>query len=113
MNVTPNRVTIELKRVPDMWLVDSGAAHHFCSQREWFETFVLLQIPVQVAEMLLNATSYSIIQLKLKGRVVTLQDVIYIPKLEFNIISTKRIKNDNAIGYRNYNLYSLFDIKTN
>ena len=113
MNVTPNRVTIELKRVPDMWLVDSGAAHHFCSQREWFETFVLLQIPVQAAETSLNAIGYSIIQLKLKGCVVTLQDIIYISNLEFNVISTKRIKKDNAIGYRNHNLYSLFNIKTN
>ena len=33
--------------------------------------------------------------------------------MEFNIISTKYIKKDNAIGYRNYNLYSLFDIRTN
>jgi hypothetical protein len=61
----------------------------------------------------LNATGYGIIQLKLKGRVVTLQDVIYIPKLEFNVISTERIKKDNALGYRNHNPHGLFDIRTN
>jgi hypothetical protein len=51
-----------------------------------------LQIPVQAAKTSLNATSCGIIHLKLKGRVITLQDVIYIPKLEFNVISTERIK---------------------
>jgi hypothetical protein len=61
----------------------------------------------------LNATSYGTIQLKLHGRAVTLQDVIYIPKLEFNVISTERIKKDNALGYRNYDPHGLFDIRTN
>ena len=55
----------------------------------------------------MNATSY-----KLKGRVVTLQDVIYIPNLEFNVISTERIKNDNALGYKNHDPHGLFDIRT-
>jgi hypothetical protein len=61
----------------------------------------------------LNATGYSTIQLKLKGRVVTLQNVIYIPNLEFNVISIKRIRKDNALSYRNHNPHSLFDIRTN
>jgi hypothetical protein len=42
-----------------------------------------------------------------------MQDVIYIPKLEFNVISTERIKKDNTIGYTNHNLHGLFDIRTN
>jgi hypothetical protein len=114
MNVAPERVAPELKKVPDIWLVDSGATHHFCSQRDWYETYTPLQIPVQAAETSLNATGYGIIQLKLpKGRVVTLQDVIYIPNLEFNVISTERIKNDNALGYKNHDPHGLFDIRTN
>ena len=95
-----------------MWLVDSGATHYFCGQRDWFESYTLLQIPVQAADTTLNATSYGTIQLKLKGRTITLQDVIYIPKLEFNVISTERIKKDNALGYRNHNPHGLFDIRT-
>ena len=43
---------------------------------------------------------------------ITLQDVIYIPKLEFNVISTERIRKDNALGYKNYNPHGLFDIRT-
>ena len=114
MNVALERVAPELKKVPDIWLVDSGATHHFCSQRDWYETYTPLQIPVQAAETSLNATGYGIIQLKLpKGRVVTLQDVIYIPNLEFNVISTERIKNDNALGYKNHDPHGLFDIRTN
>jgi hypothetical protein len=110
--MTLKRVAPELKKVLDMWLVDSGAIHHFCGQRDWFEFFVLLQISVKAAETSLNTTGYSTIQLKLKGYMVTLQDVIYILKLEFNIISTEHIKKDNTLGYRNRDLYSLFDIRT-
>ena len=113
MKVAPKRVAPELKKVPNMWLVDSGATHHFCGQRDWFETYTPLQIPVKAAETSLKATGYGTIHLKLQGRTITLQDVIYIPKLEFNVISTERIKKDNALGYRNHNLYSLFDIRTN
>lgn len=112
MNVTPNRVAMELKQALDRWLVDSGATHHFCSQRDWYETYTPLQIPVQAAETSLNATGYGTIQLKLKDRVITLQDVIYIPQLEFNVISTERIKKDNALGYRNHDPHGLFDIRT-
>ena len=111
--MTPSQVHPELKRVLFIWLVDSGATHHFCGHRDWFETFTPFQIPVQTAETTLNATSYGTIQLKLGDRVITLQDVIYIPELEINVISTERIKNDNAIGYSNYNLHGLIDIRTN
>jgi hypothetical protein len=113
MNMTPKRVAPELKKVLDMWLVDSGATHHFCGQRDWFETYTPLQIPVQAAETSLNATGYGTIHLKLKGRTITLQDVIYIPKLEFNVISTERIKKDKALSYRNHDPHGLFDIRTN
>jgi hypothetical protein len=73
MNVAPERVALELKKVLDIWLVDSGATHHFCSQRDWYETYTPLQIPVKAVETSLNATGYGTIQLKLpKGRVITL-----------------------------------------
>jgi hypothetical protein len=114
MNLTPKRVAKELKKVLEMWLVDSGATHHFCGQRKWFESFVPLQIPVKAAETTLNATGYGTIHLELKnGRVVTLKDVIYIPNLDFNVISTERIKKDNALGYKNHDPHGLFDLRTN
>ena len=34
MNVALERVAPKLKKVLDIWLVDSGATHHFCSQRD-------------------------------------------------------------------------------
>ena len=49
--------------------------------------------------------------MKLQNRVVTLQDVIYIPNMEFSVLFTKRIKKDNSIRYSNHP-HGLFDIKT-
>jgi hypothetical protein len=42
MNMTPNRVATKLKKAQNIWLVDSSATYHFCGQREWFKSFVLL-----------------------------------------------------------------------
>jgi hypothetical protein len=80
MKLSPNRVNPGLKRVLNTWLVDSGATHHFRGQRDWFESFTSLQMPVQAAEATMNATGYGTIQLKLGNRAVTLRDVIYIPQ---------------------------------
>ena len=113
MKLSPKQVDPGLKRVLNTWLVDSGATHHFCGHRDWFESYTSLHIPVQTAEITMNATGYGTIQLKLGNRVVTLQDVIYIPNLEINVISTERIKKDNAIGYSNHNPHGLFDTRTN
>ena len=112
MKLALSQIDSKLKQVLEQWLVDSGATHHFCGVREWFESYTPLQIPVQTAETTINAAGYGTIQLKLKGRVVTLQDVIYIPNLDINVISTERIKKDNAIGYSNHP-HGLFDIRTN
>jgi hypothetical protein len=78
MKLALSQIDSQLKQVIDQWLVDSGATHHFCGVREWFESYTPLQIPIQTAETTINAAGYGTIQLKLNGRVVTLQDVIYI-----------------------------------
>jgi len=44
---------------------------------------------------------------------MTLMQVIHIPDLEVNIMSTKRLRNDNIIKYNNYGPNRLYNIKLN
>ncbi len=44
---------------------------------------------------------------------MTIIEVIYIPNLEINIMSTERLRDDNTIKYNNYDLNRLYDIKLN
>ena len=44
---------------------------------------------------------------------MTLMQVIHIPNLEVNIMSTERFRDDNVIRYNNYGPNRLYDIKSN
>jgi hypothetical protein len=43
---------------------------------------------------------------------LALQNIIYVPDLKLNILSTKRLKRDNYVRYSNWILYHLFDRAT-
>ncbi|PHU06622.1 hypothetical protein BC332_23111 [Capsicum chinense] len=76
---------------PHEWWMDSGATRHVCSNKELFSSFTL----AQVEEMIYMANSATAkvegtgkVCLKMtSGKVLTLNNVLYVPKLCRNLIS--------------------------
>ena len=81
------------------WIVDSGATCHICNSKELFEVFHPLQVPQQVNVgdgRKLEAVGTGVVTLKLKlleGESVIgrLSDVLYVPKLAYNLLSVPRV----------------------
>ncbi|KAF3650354.1 putative phosphoserine aminotransferase, chloroplastic-like [Capsicum annuum] len=80
-----------LVRNPHEWWMDSGATRHVCANKELFSSFA----PAQAEEMLYMANSTTAkvegtgkICLKMiSGKVLTLNNVLYVPELCRNLIS--------------------------
>ncbi|PHU17071.1 hypothetical protein BC332_12766 [Capsicum chinense] len=76
---------------PREWWMDSGATRHVCANKELFSSFA----PAQVKEMIYMANSTTAkveatgkICLKMtSGKVLTLNNVLYVPELRRNLIS--------------------------
>ncbi|KAF3614461.1 putative phosphoserine aminotransferase, chloroplastic-like [Capsicum annuum] len=76
---------------PREWWMDSGVTRHVCSNKELFSSFTL----AQVEEMIYIANSATAkvegtgkVCLKMtSGKVLTLNNVLYVPKLRWNLIS--------------------------
>ena len=81
------------------WVVDSGATCHVCNSKELFEDFHPLQVPQQVTVgdgRNLEAVGTGVVPLKLKllegeFKIGRLSDVLYVPKLAYNLLSVPRI----------------------
>ncbi|PHT46593.1 hypothetical protein CQW23_15751 [Capsicum baccatum] len=76
---------------PHKWWMDSGATRHVCANKELFSSFA----PAQAEEMIYMANSTTAkvegtgkISLKMtSGKVLTLNNVLYVPELHRNLIS--------------------------
>ena len=81
------------------WVVDSGATCHICNSKELFEEFHPLQVPQQVTigdGRTLEAVGTGVVSLKLKllegeFEIGRLSDVLYVPKLAYNLLSVPRV----------------------
>ncbi|GBO14042.1 Copia protein [Araneus ventricosus] len=81
------------------FIVDSGALSHMCSQREWSEELKPSSGTVSCAakSSLLEVAGTGVIRGRLKnGQEIVLTNVLFIPKLNGNLISVKQIQ---KIGY--------------
>ncbi|PHT34013.1 hypothetical protein CQW23_25813 [Capsicum baccatum] len=76
---------------PREWWMDSGATRHVCANKELFSAFT----PAQVEEKIYMENSVTIkvegtgkVCLKMtSGKVLTLNNVLYVPELRKNLIS--------------------------
>lgn len=87
--------------VGEKWFLDSGASEHMCNEKNVFEKLEELEKPViiQTAKTGVNLFANK------KGRVtalsvvgaeqitITMDDVLYIPELSFNLLSLRRLEN--------------------
>ena len=81
------------------WIMDSGATCHICNSKELFEDFHPLQVPQQVTVgdgRKLEAVGTGVVPLKLKllegeFKIGRLSDILYVPKLAYNLLSVPRI----------------------
>ncbi|PHT38854.1 Enoyl-[acyl-carrier-protein] reductase [NADH], chloroplastic [Capsicum baccatum] len=83
---------------PREWWMDSGSTHHVCTNKELFSSFA----PAQAEKMLYMANSATAkvegtgkICLKMNSRkVLTLNNVLYVPELRQNLISVSLLDNN-------------------
>jgi hypothetical protein len=82
---------------PSFWFLDSGASDHFSPHRDLFETFQVLDRPceIETAEGTTYGTATGRITIAvIAGRVtreVTLNNVVYAPKMDANLLSTAKL----------------------
>jgi len=86
------------------WAIDSGASHHICNNKDMFEDFK----PKNGTEMMTVANGYkckilgegnikeSIIQSNGKLRTIKIDNVLYIPDMNKNLISIAKLKKGNT-----------------
>lgn len=91
------------KQMKHFWLVDSGATQHMCCQRDWFDELTLYSEPDKChvggggyIEILGKGRIKLICKRKMTTSVNELKDVLFIPDLAANLISTGRAA-DNGI----------------
>ena len=91
------------------WIIDTGASHHFCARKEWFQTYEDLATDVTTAGPSIRSEGTGTIRLPVGDNDIALQNVIHVPDLRLNILSAERLKKDNCIGYSNWMPHHLFD----
>ena len=92
----------------DKWVIDSGASRHTCCRRDWFRTFTQASEKLQVGnEDWVEATGKGSIHVICdlgngKESEVIFKEVLYIPKMSFNLFSTiEAAKNGAKISMDN------------
>ena len=90
------------------WIVDSGATCHICSTKEHFKIYHPLHKPFQVTlgdGHQVEAIGSGIVTLKLnvpgrESQIGSLEDVLYVPKLTYNLISVSKVtKAGNHVSF--------------
>lgn len=75
----------------DKWYVDSGATKHMTSRRDWFVNINPIDLKVTVANgTKINAEGIGKIAINTDTSVKALNDVIYVPNLQTNLLSVKQ-----------------------
>lgn len=78
------------------WLLDSGASEHMANNEKYFFDLERLKIPIQIAvakdKQTLTATMSGNIKILYHGTVITVNNVLYIPNLKFNLLSVSKLE---------------------
>ena len=74
-----------------MWILDSGASEHMCSNQSLLQNISVLNSPILVS--LPNGTQVKVTQ---KGKLVVVENlilngVLLVPNFKFNLLSIKRL----------------------
>ena len=93
----------------EKWIIDTGASHHFCARKEWYQTYENLVTNVSTAGPSIQSEGVGTVRLSIGDYEIALQNVIHVPELRLNILSTERLKKDNFIGYSNWIPHHLFE----
>ncbi|KAH9096323.1 hypothetical protein Ae201684P_009555 [Aphanomyces euteiches] len=78
------------------WILDSGASDHFCNDAAWFEELQPFEGTVRAAngsDMPIAGTGSVLLEMNTPTGIipVTLQDVLFIPNLQYNLFSLSRV----------------------
>jgi Reverse transcriptase (RNA-dependent DNA polymerase)/Integrase core domain len=93
----------------EKWIIDTGASHHFCARKEWYQTYENLVTNISTAGPSIQSEGVGTVRLPVGDHEIALQNVIHVPELRLNILSAERLKKDNFIGYSNWIPHHLFD----
>ena len=85
----------------EKWIIDTGALHHFCARKEWYQTYENLVTNISTTGPSIQSEGVGIVRLPIRDYGMALQNVIHVPELRLNILSTERLKKNNFIGYSN------------
>ena len=86
----------------DKWVIDSGASRHTCCRRDWFRNFRAASEKLQVGnEEWVEATGCGSVFISCdvgggKKEDIELKDVLYMPKMSYNLFSTVRAASNGA-----------------
>jgi len=83
----------------DSWVVDSGSTCHICSDKRLFVELCSLEEPEEVTlgdGYAVEATGKGVVKLELVAKdgetnKCKLHDVLYVPKLSYNLLSVSRV----------------------
>lgn len=79
----------------NIWIINSGATHHMTSNRNWLSSFMNVFLPKQVK--IANGQGLDVLghgDICLTKSLV-LKEVLYVPGLECNLISVRKLMQDN------------------
>lgn len=96
----------------DSWIIDTGATHHMCCNKNLFEQLVTLTEPFHVRlpnTHILSVTQISDIQLT--GN-LSLKNVLYIPTFNCNLLSVSKLTQVNNCSVQFYPHHCVFQGQT-
>jgi Integrase core domain len=106
--ITAKELRRRFSKIPYVWLVDCGATHHLSFHRELFDEIRPCYLTVHTGNSTTKASGIGTVTLTLGSDSIRLRNVLYVPDLHTNILSTERLRKDNMIGYNSFD-NSIFD----
>jgi hypothetical protein len=91
-----------ISRPQSVFIIDSGATHHFTFQKNLLRNFRIWKIDVNTADSSCPSQGIGDIHLNFEDYDLILKNVIYSPFLLVKVISTERLKKDNYVKYSNW-----------
>src|SRR5207302_6046259 len=76
-----------------VWVIDSGASHHMCYEKNLFRTLQALPTPIRISMgdgSSIIATASGIISLQLPSTSISIQ-ALFVPQLQYCLLSVSRL----------------------